>query len=184
MAATTRSACALALAMAVVAMAAATTTMAQNSPQDFVDLHTAARAEVGVGQVWWDRNLQEYAEWYADQRRGDCALQHSDYQSAGYGENIFWGSAGWPWTGVDAVNTWVSEKEYYDYNSNTCSPDAPFGTCGHYTQVVWRDSTLIGCARVDCDGDLGVFITCNYYPPGNWEGQWPWLAARSAAAAA
>jgi pathogenesis-related protein 1 len=47
--------------------------------------------------------------------------------------------------------------------------------------VVWHDSTLIGCARVECDNDLGVFITCNYYPPGNWDNQRPYLAARSAA---
>jgi pathogenesis-related protein 1 len=174
MAATTR---ALALAMAVVAMAA-TTTMAQNSPEDYVALHNAARAEVGVGQVWWDATLQGYAEWYADQRRGDCAGQHS--QGSGYGENLYWGPGGWPWSGVDAVNLWVAEREFYDYNSNTCS--GPYG-CGHYTQVVWRDTTYIGCARVECDNNLGVFITCNYWPPGNWEGQWPYLAARSGSAA-
>ncbi|KQK13769.1 pathogenesis-related protein 1 [Brachypodium distachyon] len=170
--ATTRSA----LAGLVLALALATGSMAQNSEQDFVDAHTAARQEVGLGQVWWDRNLEDYARWYADQRRGDCALQHSDYQRAGYGENLYWGP-GSDWTGVDAVNTWVAEREFYDYDSNTCT--GPFG-CGHYTQVMWHDSTLIGCARVDCDNGLGVFITCNYYPPGNWPGQRPWLAARSA----
>ncbi|KAK1686496.1 hypothetical protein QYE76_047344 [Lolium multiflorum] len=174
MAATTRSTCALALALAVVAMAA-TTTMAQNSPEDYVAAHTAARAEVGLGQVWWDQNLADYAEWWANQRRGVCG-GHSGV--VGYGENIFWGSAGWPWTGVDAVNTWVDEKQYYDYNSNSCW--GPYG-CGHYTQVVWRESTLIGCARVDCDNNLGVFITCNYYPQGNWNNRRPYLAASSAA---
>ena len=178
MAAPTRSACALALAMAVVAMA--TTTMAQNSRQDFLDRHNAARAQVGVGQVWWDDNLAAYAAWYAGQRRGDCVLQHSDSQSFGYGENLYKGPGGWPWSAVDAVDMWAAEGEYYDYNSNTCSPHAPFG-CLHFTQVVWRDSTFIGCARVDCDNNLGVFITCNYYPAGNWAGQRPWLAARSAA---
>uniref|UniRef100_A0A0D3FY33 SCP domain-containing protein n=1 Tax=Oryza barthii TaxID=65489 RepID=A0A0D3FY33_9ORYZ len=56
---------------------------------------------------------------------------------------------------------------------NSCS--APEGSsCLHYTQVVWRDSTAIGCARVVCDGDLGVFITCNYSPPGNFVGQSPY----------
>jgi pathogenesis-related protein 1 len=175
MAATMRSACALALALAVVAMAATTTTMAQNSPEDYVAAHTAARAEVGLGQVWWDQNLADYAEWWANQRRGVCG-GHSGV--VGYGENTYWGPAGWPWSGVDAVNLWVDEKQYYDYDSNSCW--GPYG-CGHYTQVVWHDSTLIGCARVECDNDLGVFITCNYYPPGNWDNQRPYLAASSAA---
>ncbi|CAM0947142.1 unnamed protein product [Alopecurus aequalis] len=178
MAATTRSACALALAMAVALTMATTTTMAQNSWEDYVDRHNAARDEVGVGHVSWDTTLQAYAESYAEQRRGDCALQHSDYQIPGYGENIFWGGFGKEWTGFDAVDTWVAEKEFYDYDSNSCS--GPFG-CGHFTQVVWHSTNFIGCARVDCDNDLGVFITCNYYPPGNWAGERPWEAARSAA---
>ena len=46
--------------------------------------------------------------------------------------------------------------------------------CGHYTQVVWRDSTAIGCARVDCNNGGGVFITCNYNPPGNYVGRSPY----------
>ncbi|XWS52169.1 hypothetical protein CRYUN_Cryun11dG0043900 [Craigia yunnanensis] len=33
--------------------------------------------------------------------------------------------------------------------------------CGHYTQIVWKNTRRIGCARVICDnGD--VFMTCNY----------------------
>ena len=53
----------------------------------------------------------------------------------------------------------------YNHATNTCS--APSGqSCGHYTQVVWRASTAIGCARVVCSNNAGVFIICNYYPPG------------------
>ncbi|MDK0764168.1 pathogenesis-related family 1 protein, partial [Clostridium perfringens] len=145
----------------------ATPCAAQNSPQDYVDLHNAARADVGVGPVSWDDTVAAYAQGYADQRRGDCQLVHSGGQ---YGENLFWGSAGADWTAADAVNSWVSEKQYYDHDSNSCS--APEGqSCGHYTQVVWRDSTAIGCARDVCDNNGGVFIICSYNPPGNVDGQ-------------
>uniref|UniRef100_A0A0D9WV58 SCP domain-containing protein n=1 Tax=Leersia perrieri TaxID=77586 RepID=A0A0D9WV58_9ORYZ len=143
-----------------------TVTTAQNSPQDFVTPHNTARANVSVGPVTWNDTVAAYAQAYANSRIGDCKLQHSN--SGGlYGENLFWGSAGGNWTAASAVAAWVNEKQWYDHATNTCS--APSGySCGHYTQVVWRSSTAIGCARVVCNGGLGVFITCNYSPPGNY----------------
>ncbi|XP_044431901.1 pathogenesis-related protein PRB1-2-like [Triticum aestivum] len=86
-----------------------------------------------------------------------------------FGENIFWGS-GQSWTAANAVTSWVDEKRNYHFNTNTCDAGK---VCGHYTQVVWRKSTRIGCARVVCAGNRGVFITCNYNPPGNFNGERP-----------
>ncbi|XP_072951812.1 pathogenesis-related protein 1A-like [Typha angustifolia] len=145
-----------------------TTTLAQNSPQDFLDPHNSARADVGVAPMSWNDTVAAYAQDYASQRAADCQLEHS---GGPYGENIFWGG-GSSWTAADAVNSWVSEKQYYDYESNSCSAP-PNESCGHYTQVVWADSLQLGCAAVTCDsGD--TFITCNYYPPGNYEGERPY----------
>ncbi|KAF0908314.1 hypothetical protein E2562_024728 [Oryza meyeriana var. granulata] len=165
---------ALAVAIAVVVLAMATTpcTMAQNSPQDFVDLHNAARSEEGVGEVVWDEAVAAYAESYAAERAADCALIHSgSWEKAGYGENLFWGSAGGDWAAADAVSSWVGEKELYDYDSNSCL--GSWDSCLHYTQVMWSRTTAIGCARVVCDNDAGVFITCNYNPAGNFQGERP-----------
>ncbi|CAN6196793.1 unnamed protein product [Urochloa humidicola] len=160
---------ALAFAMAA-AVAMVTPCAAQNDPQDFVNLHNAAREEVGVGDVSWDDNVAAFAQSYAAQRAGDCALQHS---GGPYGENLFWGSTGKDWSAADAVASWVSEKQWYDHDSNSCSAPGD-DTCLHYTQVVWRDSTAIGCARVVCDNGAGIFITCNYNPRGNVDGQSPY----------
>ncbi|CAM0150198.1 unnamed protein product [Urochloa decumbens] len=160
--------CLALLALAFAAALLVSPCAAQNDPQDYVDPHNAARNDVGVGPVTWDDTVAAYAASYAAQRRGDCALQHS---GGPYGENIFWGSAGADWSAADAVNSWVSEKQWYDHDSNSCAAGE---TCGHYTQVVWRDSTAIGCARVVCDNGGGVFITCNYNPPGNVVGQSPY----------
>ncbi|XP_030448783.1 pathogenesis-related protein 1 [Syzygium oleosum] len=128
--------------------------------------HNAVRSKLGLPPLQWSEALASYASWWAHQRRGDCALIHS---SSDYGENLFWGG-GHAWRPRDAVAAWAAEGPYYDYGTNTCAPNRD---CTHYTQVVWRQSLRIGCARVICvNGD--TFITCNYDPHGNVIGQRPY----------
>ncbi|KAK1558407.1 hypothetical protein Q3G72_001967 [Acer saccharum] len=138
---------------------------AQDSPQDYLNAHNAARSQVGVGPVTWDEQVAAYARNYANQHKGDCRLVHS---GGPYGENLA-GSSG-DLSDTRAVQLWVSEKADYNYNSNSCAPGK---VCGHYTQVVWRNSVRIGCAKVRCSTG-GTFITCNYAPPGNYVGQRPY----------
>ncbi|XP_074567676.1 pathogenesis-related protein 1-like [Curcuma longa] len=153
---------------AAVALAAAPAVVAQNSPQDYVNAHNAARSNVGanLAPVSWDSTVAAYAQNYANQRARDCQLVHS---GGPYGENIFWGS-GRDFTAADAVGAWVAERQYYDYASNSCAAGQ---VCGHYTQVVWRSSTAIGCGRVRCNSGA-IFIVCNYNPRGNIVGQRPY----------
>ncbi|KAK9080142.1 hypothetical protein SSX86_001817 [Deinandra increscens subsp. villosa] len=141
-------------------------THAQNSPQDYLDAHNKARAQVGVGNLVWSEKVAAYARNYANQRRGDCNLVHS---GGPYGENLAKGSG--DFTGTAAVNLWVGEKASYNHNSNTCARGA---VCGHYTQVVWRKSVQVGCARVQCANNGWWFVICNYNPPGNYVGQSPY----------
>ena len=138
---------------------------AQDNPQDFLDAHNQARAAVGVDPLAWDETVAAYAQDYANQRRGDCALEHS---SGPYGENIAWSSG--DMSGVEAVNMWVNEQADYDYSSNACASGKQ---CGHYTQIVWKNSVSLGCAKVSCDNGQ-TFITCNYDPQGNIVGEWPY----------
>ncbi|KAL2927636.1 Pathogenesis-related protein 1C [Bienertia sinuspersici] len=141
---------------------------AQNSPQDYVDAHNVARATVGVGNLHWDDQVATYAQNYAQQLVGDCNIHHS---GGPYGENIAGGEgATASFTGKDAVQMWVDEKANYDYNSNTCAQNK---VCGHYTQVVWRDSIRLGCARAQCNRGP-YFVICNYAPAGNIIGQKPY----------
>ncbi|KAD5317937.1 hypothetical protein E3N88_17883 [Mikania micrantha] len=141
-------------------------THAQNSQQDYLDAHNAARAQVGVGNMVWNTTVAAYAQSYANQRIGDCNMVHS---GGPYGENLAEGSG--TFTGTVAVNLWVNEKTYYDYTTNTC---ASGHGCGHYTQVVWRNSVQLGCARVQCTNNGWWFVICSYYPPGNYVGQAPY----------
>ncbi|KAL2502169.1 CAP superfamily protein [Forsythia ovata] len=127
----------------------------------------ASRSALRLAPLVWDARLSSYAEWYANLRRWDCALEHSN---GPYGENIFWGS-GNGWMPANAAMAWVSERRWYNYWSNSCAHGKE---CGHYTQIVWRDTRKIGCARVICNGGKGVFMICNYDPPGNYIGEKPY----------
>lgn len=135
--------------------------------KQFLRPHNAARYALRLAPLVWDNKLARYAQWYANKRRGDCALRHS---SGPYGENIFWGS-GNTWNPAQAVSDWVSERKWYSYWANSCVEGE---LCGHYTQIVWRTTRRIGCARVTCYDGKGVFITCNYDPPGNYIGERPY----------
>lgn len=134
------------------------------SQNDFVDTHNAARAEVGVGPIAWNKTLAAYARNYALSRIVDCNMEHS---RGPYGENL---AEGYGYmSGEQAVKFWASEKPYYDHSSNKCVGDE----CGHYTQVVWRTSVHLGCARAKCFNGW-MFVICSYDPPGNYEGQRPY----------
>ncbi|MGD7217397.1 pathogenesis-related family 1 protein [Ralstonia pseudosolanacearum] len=137
---------------------------AQDSPQDFLAPHNAARSEVGVGPMTWDDQVAAYAQNYANQMAGTCNLVHSGGR---YGENLAGSSA--DLSVADAVGLWVGERQFYDYGSNSCNG----GECLHYTQVVWRNSVRLGCAKVRC-ANGGTFIICSYDPPGNYIGQYPY----------
>ena len=140
---------------------------AQDSPQDYLDAHNAARSAVSVPDLVWDDNVAAFAQNYANQRKGECQLVHSGGGDQGYGENLAGGTGDLSATG--AVAMWVNEKANYDYNSNSCAG----GECRHYTQVVWKNTVRLGCAKVICDNG-GTFIGCNYDPPGNYVGQRPY----------
>ncbi|CAI9101142.1 OLC1v1038401C1 [Oldenlandia corymbosa var. corymbosa] len=131
----------------------------------FLAAHNKARLHAGEPPLVWDAKLAAYARQYAQQRSVDCNMVHS---KGPYGENIFWGG-GSQWTANDAVAMWIREHRSYDRASMKCEAGK---MCGHYTQVVWRDTVRLGCAISRCvSGD--TFAVCSYDPPGNYVGENP-----------
>ncbi|KAF3487224.1 hypothetical protein F2Q69_00052066 [Brassica cretica] len=115
----------------------------------------------------WNETLATYAQSYAYERARDCVMKHS---SGPYGENL---AAGWgTMNGPVATEYWMTEKDNYEYATNTC--DGGEGVCGHYTQIVWRDSVRLGCGSVRCKNDEYIWVICSYDPPGIYIGQRPY----------
>jgi len=128
--------------------------------------HNAFRAKEHVPPLTWNATVAQYAQHYAQQRKGDCALKHS---TGPYGENLMYGE-GKAWTWRHTVDEWSDEKKNYHYGSNSCDAGKQ---CGHYTAVVWKGTTSVGCGRVTCTtGD--TLMVCSYYPPGNYDGEKPY----------
>ncbi|KAF4359738.1 pathogenesis-related protein PR-1-like [Cannabis sativa] len=136
----------------------------------FLAAHGLARAKKGLMPLMWDSKLAKYAQDWALKRKSDCELEHS-FQDGQFtlGENIFKGS-GSDWTPKDAVKIWMEEENNYSYDSNSCADGK---MCGHYTQIVWRNTKKVGCARVICD-NKDTFMICNYDPVGNVFGEKPY----------
>jgi len=146
-----------------------------NTSDDIVAAHNRVRRAVGVSEkMRWSVELAAYAQEWADvlkTQRG-CSIEHrprTGQYAQKYGENLSWVS-GKTQTGAEAVSEWASEGSGYDYKTGKCT-----GVCGHYTQIVWRSSRIVGCATASCQGSTKSQLwVCNYAPPGNVPGEKPY----------
>lgn len=135
--------------------------------QEFLDAHNAHRSALGIADLSYSFAVEASAQAWADALAADnCAFEHENQST--YGENLWWSS--YEPTPTEVVDAWAGEVAYYDYDTNTCEDGQ---VCGHYTQVVWADTTQVGCAQGACAGGAVIWV-CRYDPPGNWVGQKPY----------
>ena len=156
--------------------------------------HNVVRAAVDsntpLPPLVWSDKLAQYAQQWADQlATTSCSSPHhrtsQELQAVGYGENLaaFVSSAGGS-TAQQAVTAWASEKTCYTFGElmttdqcdTACYTALHSDGCGHYTQIVWRTSTSVGCGVATCQNGKGkedIWI-CNYSPPGNYVGRNPY----------
>jgi hypothetical protein len=71
------------------------------------------------------------------------------------------------YTALDATKSWYSEIKYY---TPQIINESNWSKTGHYTQMVWRNTTKVGIASVICP-DGATIIVANYDPPGNYMGE-------------
>ena len=134
-----------------------------------LDRHNFYRSQVGVPALKWSDRLASNAQGWANNlaARGGNTLQHSS--GSGEGENLWMGSAGY-FSQQTMVDGWGEEKKFYKPGVfPDVSTTGNWSDVGHYTQLVWRNTTEVGCAIATAGGN--DILVCRYSPPGNYMGQ-------------
>ncbi|KEP51155.1 fruiting body protein Sc7, partial [Rhizoctonia solani 123E] len=141
------------------------------APADYLAPHNNERAEHGAKPLLWNDGLASSAQAWADQCKFNAnqLFNRSSIQHSQSGQNLYVGT-GNP-TPADAIGAWNSESK--DYNPENPQPS-------HWTQVVWKESTEVGCALKQCAPGtifnakyVANYYVCHYSPAGNVIGQFP-----------
>jgi hypothetical protein len=132
--------------------------------QEILNAHNAYRAQVGVSPLQWSDSLAASAQQWANHLAATGTFEHS-----GAGENLAQGSTG-AFSVTNLVDMWGSEKQYFVYGTfPNISNTGNWQDAGHYTQLVWRNTTEVGCGLASGNGN--DVLVCHYNPAGNVEGQ-------------
>lgn len=138
--------------------------------QRMLDLHNRERAAVGAPPLRWDPILAESAARYGPELALLGRLVHSPRETRpGQRENLAMGSTG-AFAPEDLLGFWVNEKRAFTPGVfPAVSTTGNWHDIAHYTQMIWRDTTNVGCALYRGNGK--DFLICRYSPPGNADGK-------------
>lgn len=120
----------------------------------------------------WDDRLASIAQIIAS----SCQYGHNvTAGGGGYGQNI---GAGAPPDEIEKMITnQMYNDEMEDYPGYKTEPDMfKFEKWGHFSQIVWKSTTRVGCFTQHCTGGLGgvesnvspYFTVCNYASTGKY----------------
>ena len=132
--------------------------------------HNLYRKRVGTPPLTWSSRLANAAQsWATTWLKADSIRIPSNLR---FGENLF-EAVGPPADEVQVVNASAAERSPTMTERISCS-----SRCGHYTQIVWRDTRQVGCG-VAHKNRRQIWV-CNYDPPGNIIGRKAVLRVRGA----
>lgn len=142
--------------------------------QVMLDESNAERATHGLAPLVWDEALAMDAARYAQEMAATGLFRHSpkSARSSQQGENLWMGPHGLYDYAV-MVRAFLEEKKLFRAEAKLphFSTTGSWRDVGHYTQIIWRDTTHMGCALAEApDND---FLVCRYTPPGNAFGRNP-----------
>jgi len=132
--------------------------------------HNRERARAGVAPLRWDPTLAASAASYGPALARIGGLRHSPKADRlGQRENLWMGTRG-AYSPEQMVGNWIAEKAYYRNGQfPNVSRTGNWADVAHYTQVVWRGTTHVGCAIYPTRN--WDYLICRYSPPGNVGGR-------------
>lgn len=133
-------------------------------------LHNRERAAVGAPPLAWDPALAAAAASYGPALAALGRLAHSPRATRpGQRENLAMGSAS-HYGPEDLVELWVDEKAHFRPGTfPDVSRTGEWRDVAHYTQMIWKGTTNVGCAMHAAAGRN--YLICRYSPPGNADGR-------------
>ena len=124
--------------------------------------HNYYRSMHGVSKLTWNTDLERLAKNWARHLAQRNRMYHRPNNTKG--ENIHW-SKGYTPSSKRPVKNWYDEIAQYSYSN----PGFSYRT-GHFTQVIWKSTKELGCGWATAR-DGGIYVVCNYDPPGNYLGR-------------
>lgn len=143
---------------------------ASELPARLLAIHNVERAQWNVPPLAWDPTLAAGADRWAAELARTGYWGHSPRGSRpGQGENLWMGTRGA--FGIEGMAAgWLSEARWFRPGVfPAVSRTGNWSDVGHYTQMVTRNSTRLGCA-VRSSGQWD-YLVCRYDPSGNVEGR-------------
>ncbi len=135
-----------------------------DSISELLAAHNQYRARLGLPPLHWSSRLAEKAQRWAEHLAAIGQLVHS-----GSGQNLAMASAGSE-SLTQLVQLWGNEQtNFTDGVFPDISTTGNWMDVGHYSQMIWRATTEVGCGFAETGGrDV---LVCDYDPPGNVMGE-------------
>ena len=140
---------------------------------DILKIHNETRQAVGTAPLKWNCALADFAQKWANKD----TFEHSPEKDR---QNIIPGSLAGENLSNDSETTqtmqkliqgWIDEKAFLAGDAKTCAAGK---VCGHYTQMVWKTTTEVGCGVFRKSNTMGAeyqgkasYFVCIYNPAGN-----------------
>ncbi len=147
---------------------------------EIIRVHNETRAAVGTPPLKWNCALAGFAQSWANKD----VFEHSSDEARekiipgiSAGENLAADSS--PTTSiVEMQQGWVDEGKDWNRKAKKCNAGK---NCGHYTAMIWKTTTDIGCGLIRNGNVMGPewkgqssYLVCNYSPAGNEMGSAPY----------
>ena len=139
---------------------------------EILQAHNYYRSQVGVPPLHWSDTLASHAQEYATFLSNNQLFNHSStIDRNGEGESLWMGTATNNTTFTQMIKSFGNEQQYYQHGIFPhVSTTGNWSQVGHYTQMIWRDTTQLGCAgSIGTDGNYR--LVCRYWTAGNVIGQ-------------
>ncbi|CAG4920884.1 unnamed protein product [Colias eurytheme] len=131
-----------------------------------LEVHNEYRREHGVSPLVLNKDICKVSQKWAEELAKRDTMSYS--LNPDFGESVYCGWSTDPNVKIkarDCVERWYNEINDYSFGKE---PEVL--NCGHFTQIVWKSTKELGIGSAKSKSGK-LYVVANYYPPGNFGGQ-------------